>query len=100
MDTKKAKKIIIETRIWAFAAWTVPFVALGGLFFFELVGWEDLYQKSIVAGAVLFFAISVFWWWWAISKVSQLAKMFIDTRENFTQIKTNLQELRKTDRKE
>jgi len=95
MDDKKAKKIIIETRLWAFAAWTMPFAALAALFLFEVVGWDDLYKQSIVASGVLFFTISVFWWWWAIAKVSQLAKMFIDTREKFYDIKANIQEIKK-----
>jgi len=95
MDDEKAKKIIIETKLWAFAAWTVPFVALAALFFFELVGWDDLYKQSIIAGGLIFFTVSVFWWWWAIAKVSQLAKMFIDTREKFQDIKTNLKDIHK-----
>ena len=81
-----------EVRWWAYAAWTVPFIALAGIFFFNVIGWESFFQKFIVLGGVTFFSIAVFWWWWAIFKVSRISNILLETAED---LKTIGEEMRK-----
>lgn len=94
--SKKIKNIIIEARLWAFAAWTLPFVALGGLFFLKILGWESWYDKAVVIGGTAFFSIAVFWWWWAISKIGQLSSMILQTQDNVQEVKKEIKSI-KTD---
>lgn len=79
-----------QVRWWAYAAWTLPFVALGGLGFLHLFGWETLYDRSIVVGAVAFFTISVFWWWWAIFKIKVLVDILEHVGDRFETVKEHI----------
>lgn len=88
--SKKARK---EASIWAYAAWTLPFVALALIVFEYYIGSNDLLHKIIVAITVTFFGISVYWWWWALHKFVMLLEAFKETEINFKSIQ---QELRKT----
>ena len=76
-----------EVRWWTYAAWTLPFVALAGLFFFNLLGWENAFNKTLVIGATIMFSISVFWWWWAIYKIFNFAEMMERTADKINTIK-------------
>ena len=71
-----------EVRWWAYAAWTTPFVALASLFFIDLIGWDSLWQKTVIVGGVIFFSVAVFWWWWAIFKVARISNILLETAED------------------
>lgn len=92
---KKSNKIIIETKLWKYAGWTIPFSALSFLFFLEFIGFEENYQKILLIGAMIFFIISVIWWWWAIEKIKQLSEMILSTGKDFKIIDTNIKEIKK-----
>lgn len=81
-----AEKTEKQVQWWAYAAWTLPFVALSGLFFVEFLGFNYFYEKLLVIGAVIFFAISVFWWWWAIFKIARVSQIIISTSKKFEEV--------------
>lgn len=89
-DKDIPEQIKKEVSWWAYAAWTLPLVALGGLFFFELIGWDSIYEKLIVIGAIIFFSVSVFWWWWAIFKIRDIAQLMAASAEKFKQLQEDL----------
>lgn len=90
--TKQAAK---EASLWAYAAWTLPFVALAAIVFEYFIGWNGLYGKIIIVIAVVFFSISVFWWWWALNKFNIVISAMRDTEESFSEIKEELKLTRK-----
>ena len=89
------KKALKEVKWWAYAAWTLPFVALSALGFLHFFGWNTLYEKSIVVGAVTFFSVSVFWWWWAIFKIKSLVDVLENVIQKFETVKEHLVSIRK-----
>lgn len=89
-----SKKTQKEVKWWSYAAWTLPFTALSGLFFFYALGWEDLYHKSLWLGGVIFFSVSVFWWWWAIHKIARTAKIIISVTDKFSEVKKELERIK------
>lgn len=89
------KKTSQEVKWWAYAAWTLPFVALAGLGFLHFFGWETLYAQSIVVGAVIFFSVSVFWWWWALFKIKTLVDILDRVSQKFESVKENISFIRK-----
>lgn len=76
-----AEKTKQEVKWWSLAAWTLPFAALAGLFFFDTIGWDTAFNKSLVIGAVIMFSVGVFWWWWAIHKIFNFADMMSKTAD-------------------
>ena len=90
-NAEKTKK---EVRWWSYAAWTLPFVALAGIFFFNVLGWDNAFDISLVIGATIMFAISVFWWWWAIYKIYNFADMMSKTAERLKSIKEDFNKLK------
>lgn len=98
MDSDHVKSVSKETKNevkwWAYAAWTTPFAALAGLFFINVLGWDSLYHKTLIVGAVVMFSTSVFWWWWAINKIATLADIMGQTAKNFDAIKQQLRKFR------
>lgn len=84
-----------EVAWWIRAAWTLPFAALAGLFFLYFIGWGDIYEKTLVVGATMFFSISVYWWWWAIFKIANIAELLQKTVENFEIVKRELKKFKK-----
>jgi uncharacterized membrane protein YfbV (UPF0208 family) len=88
--TEATIKAAKEVKYWAYAAWTLPFVALSAIVFEQLIGWEHIHQKLIVVIAVTFFSISVFWWWWALHKFVALLDAFRLTEERFVEVKDEL----------
>ena len=93
--SKATKSAAKEAKLWAYAAWTLPFVALAALVFEHFIGWEHLYNKTIIVIAVVFFSISVFWWWWALNKFTIVIGAMRDTEESFGEIKDELKLTRK-----
>lgn len=89
-DKKVATQIEKEVQWWAYAAWTLPFVALVSLFFIEMFGWKHLYQKFIVVGGVSFFSLAVFWWWWAIFKIKSIAILMSNASDKFKELQQEL----------
>jgi hypothetical protein len=90
--SKITQKTAKEAKLWAYAAWTLPFVALALLVFENFIGWDHIYKKTLVVIASTFFAISVFWWWWALNRIVTLLQGFQKTDENFENVKKELQE--------
>lgn len=84
-----------EVKWWAYAAWSMPFAGLAGLFFIHVLGWDTLYEKSLVIGAILMFTISVYWWWWAINKIALLADIMSQTARNFDAIRQQLRKFKR-----
>lgn len=84
-----------EAKLWAYAAWSLPFVAIAILIFENLIGWDSVITKTITVIAVTFFSISVFWWWWALNKIVILFDAMKRNEQNFEDIKYELQETRK-----
>jgi predicted membrane metal-binding protein len=85
-----AEKTHREAVLWIRAAWTLPFVCLAGLFFVHFIGWEHWYEKALVVGATVFFAVSTYWWWWAVFKILNIAEILNRTVENFESVKKEL----------
>lgn len=83
-----------EASTWAYAGWTLPFIALSALVFEYLIGWTDAYHKTLVIVAVTFFSISVFWWWWALRKFVIIIDAMRETDDNLADIKRELQKTR------
>jgi len=90
-NSEKTKK---EVRWWRYAAWSLPFVALAGLIFFNLLGWDSAFEKALVIGSTIMFGISVFWWWWAIYKIFNFADMMGKTADRIDSIKKEFNNLK------
>lgn len=95
LDKDFNKKTSSEIKWWAYAAWTLPFVALSSIGFLHFIGWETLYNKSIVVGAVTFFTVSVFWWWWALFKIKSLVEILERVSQKFEIVKDNIAFIKK-----
>ena len=93
--TKAVQKASKESSLWAYAAWTLPFVALSALVFEYFIGWDHLYGKTIIVIAVTFFTVSTFWWWWSLNKFVTIIGAMRDTEEGLSSIKDELKETRK-----
>jgi hypothetical protein len=93
--SKAAKKAAIEAKLWAYAAWTLPFIALAALVFEHFIGWTNAWNITIIVITVVFFSISVFWWWWALNKFTVVLGAMRDTEESFSEIKDELKLTRK-----
>lgn len=94
-DRDFAQKTQKQVRWWAYAAWTLPFIALAGLFFLEFIGTDSIYKTALTVGAVIFFAISVFWWWWAIFKIARVSQIIINTTKKFEEVLEQFKNLKK-----
>lgn len=92
---KKIHNAKKQASLWAYAAWTLPFLALGILIFEYFLGWHDLVSKTLTIIAVTFFSVSVFWWWWALNKIVILFEAMNKNETNFEEIKYELRETRK-----
>lgn len=89
------KKTQKEAKLWMYAAWTLPFVALAVLIGEILIGHETLLGATSIAVAVTFVATSVFWWWWAITKIVYMIKSSDNVIRDFETIKHELREIKK-----
>ena len=86
------KKIENETKVWTFAAWVAPFVALFSMVVLEYLGLETIKQNISIIIAVIFFAVSVFWWWWVMAKVRQMFGFVDEQMQTFNEIKKDIKE--------
>lgn len=82
-----------QVRWWAYAAWTLPLVALAGIFFVDLIGWGDDFHRAVVVGGIVFFTVAVYWWWWAIFKLARLSNLLLNTANNLKEIGDELREI-------
>lgn len=94
MQSKNSKTLLRSTanqvKWWAYAAWTLPFVALVVLGIEQMFNWTTLYEKSILIIGTVFFAISVYWWWWALYKIKQMIDQLYVTMEKIDEVKTEI----------
>ena len=88
------KKIAKQARWWAYAAWTLPFVALAILIGLEYLNLQNLYHLIALIIIGVFFSVSVFWWWWAIDAIKQMFVLMKNTEDNFNDVKSALKETR------
>ena len=88
-------RALSQISIWAWAATVLPLVALGGLFFLEMIGIHSFYHISIVIGATAMFGISVVWWWWALYTIAGVTKVLGQTSEKFEQVSQEVKEIKK-----
>lgn len=99
MPRKNFSEILKETkkqvRWWAYAAWTMPFVALALLGAEEFLGYNDVFRKTLIAIGVTFFSVSVFWWWWAIFKIRDMVEGLNRTINSLTEVKEEIVKTRK-----
>jgi len=82
-----------EVRWWAYAGWTVPLIALAGIFFIDMIGWTEGWNRAVVIGGIAFFAVAVYWWWWAIFKLARLSNLLLNTANNLKEISEELREI-------
>jgi len=90
--TKALKEASQEASLWAYAAWTLPFVALAGIVFEHFVGLESLLHISIVIITTTFFSISVFWWWWALNKFVIVMAAHKENEQRFDEVIQHLKD--------
>lgn len=79
-----------EAKLWSYAAWTLPFVALAVVVFEHYIGWTDLKSKTIITITVIFFSVSVYWWWWALNKFVSLLAVFQSNEQKFAEVSGEL----------
>jgi ABC-type multidrug transport system fused ATPase/permease subunit len=89
------KNTLLQIQWWKYAAWTLPFTALAGLFFISIFGWDNIYSQALIIGSVTFFSISVFWWWWAIHKLSFIVDLMSGTGEKFERVVSLISEIKR-----
>ena len=89
------EKILRQTKYWRYAAWTLPFVALGLLVALDVIGAENYKDIVSIAVVCVFFGCSVFWWWWAITKIVYMIDMTTQVEQNFNQLKSEISKLNK-----
>jgi len=92
---KKTRSTETQVRLWKYAAWTLPFVALAAIVFSSFVGIESLFDKTIVIVSSTFFAIAVFWWWWALHKLLDIVKVLDATARSLQWVKNSIGSIRK-----
>jgi hypothetical protein len=89
-------KLIRQTKIWAVAGRILPIVALGIIFFIDMVGYVDIKSKVMVIIATLFLSSVVYWWWWSTYKIYQLSKFLSETEHRLYDVTTSLKEIRQS----
>lgn len=87
-------RIAKQAKWWAYAAWTLPFVALAILIASEYLHLDNFFHVATLIIISVFFSVSVFWWWWAIDAIKQMFILMKATEDNFNEVKTALQETR------
>jgi len=90
--TQAVKETAQETRLWAYAAWTLPFAALALIVFEHYIGNSSWVHITMVAITTIFFSVSVFWWWWALNKVVHILAAMKDNEERFEEVIDHLKE--------
>lgn len=93
--TEALTKAVKESKLWALAAWTLPFVALAILTIEHYIGSSQLIHITIIIVTAIFFAVSVFWWWWALGKIVVIMESMKHNEDRFQQVKDELRLTRK-----
>lgn len=93
--TEAFVEAVRESRLWAIAAWTLPFVALAIVSIEYFIGSTTLIHYTIIIITATFFAVSVFWWWWALGKIVVIMESMKHNEERFEQVKDELRQTRK-----
>jgi len=93
--SKKTQSTETQVKLWKYAAWTLPFVALAVIVFASFVGIDGLFDKTIVIVSSTFFAIAVFWWWWALHKLLDIVKVLDATARSLRWVKNSIGSIRK-----
>lgn len=83
-----------QIKFWAIGAASIPMAALGFLWLCHIVGWIDVYHKSLIIGGSIFFFISIIWWWWAVFKIAELAVLLNGTSEKFKEVRDDIATIR------
>lgn len=89
------KKKLKEIKIWAWLAAVLPISFLAALFLIYLIGLETLYQKTLVTGGVIMFALSVTWWWWALHTIGSVTYILGKTLDKFRNVNQELDSIKK-----
>jgi hypothetical protein len=90
-----AKQTGKEAGWWAYAAWTLPFVALAAIVFEHFIGHDDWIATTLVVVSTTFFAVSVYWWWWALTKIAGLVEGMTKINKNVDDVITELKHVRR-----
>jgi hypothetical protein len=91
---KIVKSTSVEVKWWSYAAWTLPFAALGFISFEHYIGWsDDIINQSIIIITTVFFSVSVYWWWWALNKFLTILQVMEQNEDKFEEI---LDEIKRT----
>lgn len=88
--SKKTKSTETQVRLWKYAAWTLPFVALAAIVFSSFTGIDTLVDKIIVIISSAFFAVAVFWWWWALHKLLDIVKIMDATARSLQWVRDSI----------
>lgn len=80
------------TKYWAYAAWTLPFVALALIIFSHFIGTESLIQRTMVTISITFFAFSVYWWWWALNRLAEITAAMRSNDDRFEEVASHIKE--------
>ena len=96
----KLEKLIVQTKLWAVAGRILPVVALGVIFFVDMVGYVEVESKIKVIIASLFFASVVYWWWWSTFRIYQLSQFLSRTDEKLSNVTQSLRDIRRSLRDE
>ena len=95
MASKNIQKFNKEVSMWAWLGRIAPMTALLSL---SLVVTSDFHvygDYAVHAVAVLFGSIAFFWWWWVLRSVGILTDLLNTTSERFTEVVTELKEIKK-----
>jgi len=83
-----------DLKWWAYAGWTLPFIALAILIVEKLFGLESLYKNTVLLTLFIFFTISVYWWWWALDTILRILHQLNGAETRIVEIKQDLKETR------
>lgn len=73
----------------------MPFTALSIIIFTNVIGWNSLIDSLVSIILIVFVTTCVFWWWWAMYYIGILTKTLASTEKKFSELKKELQEIRK-----
>jgi len=89
------KKKLKEIKWWAWLATVGPIIALAGLFFAEVIGFQNIYETILTVGAIIMFTVAVIWWWWAIWTIAKVTDVLSVTIDRFDIVQDNIKNVKK-----
>lgn len=93
--TQAVKRAGQEVRLWTYAAWTLPFLAIALIVFEHFIGVDTWISTTLVIITTIFFSISVFWWWWALNKVVTIMAAMKANEDRFQEVIHEMKQTRK-----